>query len=72
MLALHLRRAEALVALLDDEAAKLAVQLGPYNSEVGDGTVGNPHLRTIEYIVISIGNRLRLHTAGVGAMVRFS
>ena len=72
MLALHLRRAEALVTLLNDEAANLAVQLGPHNGEVGDGAVGNPHLRTTEYIVISIGNRLCLHTAGVGAVVRFS
>ena len=68
-LALDLRRGETLGAALDDEAADLAVELGPHDGDVGDRRVGDPGLGAVETKAAGDFLRARRHRAGIGAVV---
>ncbi len=70
-LALDLRRAQALHALVEDEAldAPLIV-FRPDDKHVGDRRIGNPHLGTRQLVAAVDGFRAGLHAARVGAVIR--
>ena len=64
-------RRQARHAALQDEAAdRVVVVLGPDDHDVGDGRIGDPHLRAVQPVAAVDGVRARLHAAGVGAVVR--
>ena len=69
MLAVHLRSGEARIALLHDEAADHAVELGPHHRDMREGAVGDPHLGAVEDVAVAVVNRLGHHAAGVRAVV---
>src|SRR5439155_3835316 len=46
-------------SLFDQEAPNDTVQLRPHEGDVGDRTVGDPHLRTVEEIVVAVAPGLR-------------
>ena len=49
----------------------MRVGLGPDDEHVGDGRIGNPHLRAVQHVAVRGLARRRLHPAGVGARVGF-
>ena len=66
---------EALHAALDDERgdaarAGLRIGLGVDDKRLGDGAVGDPHLRAIEDVAVALAGRPRRHRHDVGAGVR--
>ncbi|MEY3262096.1 MAG: hypothetical protein RLZZ620_1147 [Pseudomonadota bacterium] len=67
--AVHLRRGEARVTLLDDEAADLAVELRPDHGDMRQGAVGDPHLRAVEHVAVAVIDGLGQHAARVRAEV---
>ena len=69
-LALDLGRRESLHALLDDEAADAVVRHRPADAQVGDGAVGDPHLRAVDDPVAAFLLGAGLHVRGIGAAVR--
>ncbi len=65
--AFDLRRGETLGAAFDDETADHAIfGLGPDHRDIGDGGIGDPHLRTVEAETARLFHRACLHAAGVG------
>ena len=69
MLSLHLWRGESRVVLLDDEAANDAVKFGPDHGEVGDAAVGDPHLGTVEEVMVPHVLGFGDHVAWVGTVI---
>src|SRR5664280_554239 len=62
--------------LLDEEArdavtARLGVGTGEDRVGVRDASVGDPVLRTVEYVVVAVANRARVHPSDVGTGVGF-
>ncbi len=69
MLPFHLRRSKSFVVLFDDEPADNAIQFGPNNGDVSNGSVGDPHLRSVQEVVISFVLGFGHHVAGVGTVI---
>ena len=58
-------------AFLDQEAADAVVfVLGPDDGDIGDRTIGDPHLFAIEDVVAGAAHGAREHAAGIGAELR--
>jgi len=69
-LARDLRKGESLHPALDEEAADLAVELGPDHADIGDRAVGDPRLAAREQVAPVGLLGARAHAAGIRAVVR--
>src|SRR5260221_11772064 len=56
-------------ALFHDEAPDRAVEARPYDRDVGDAAVGDPHLASVEDVGISILAGHGAHAGGIAAEV---
>ncbi len=70
-LSLDFRGAEPVEPALNDEAADDAVEFCPNHGEIGDGRVGDPHLRTVEPVAARNGLRPGDHAAGIRSVIGF-
>ena len=72
-LPLHLARAEAVAAALDQKAAHHVAaflrDLGPHQRDVGDVAVGDPALGAVETVAARHRPGARQHAAGIGAEI---
>ncbi len=53
------------------EAANTSVALSPHDREIGNRTVGDPHLGSVEHPVRAVASREGPHARGVAAEIRF-
>ena len=71
MFSLLLGCGESFIAHLDNESSNHTIQLGPNNREVTNGSVGNPHLGTIQQVVVPHIFCLGNHATGVRTVIGF-
>jgi hypothetical protein len=63
-------RGETLEALLDEKAANAFIGLRPHDGEIGNRTVRDPHLGSVQHPIGAASLRTRLHVGGIRSAVR--